>query len=72
MDWSHKVILQFSQKKAPPNHYWPEPEPGRGALWLKKGEYDGVRQMYDEERKKEFVHDLEKRQQQVSLEVQAK
>lgn len=42
------------------NRIWPEPE-GRGALLVKKGAYDSVRQLYDEERKRDLVNTLQKR-----------
>lgn len=46
--------------KTPSKRTWPDPE-GRGALLVKQGEYDNVRQMYDEERKRDYIDRMQKR-----------
>ncbi|XP_053394568.1 bromodomain-containing protein 4-like isoform X33 [Mercenaria mercenaria] len=50
----------ISQIKAPARRTWPEPE-GLGALLVRKGEYDNIRQMHDEERKRDYIDRMQKR-----------
>ncbi|XP_060551910.1 trichohyalin-like isoform X26 [Ruditapes philippinarum] len=50
----------ISQIKAPTRRNWPEPE-GQDGLLVRNGEYDNVRQMYDEERKRDYNDTMRKR-----------
>jgi len=50
--------------KKPPNHYWPIP--AKDAPFIKRGEYEGLKSLYDEERRRDLQEALEKQREVTS------